>query len=325
MQIEPFAAGHVAGAAALVSRFLAKHLAGPVPPPVSDAREAARLIEADLMEGSSGVVAVDGRDLRGFHLAALRGEGRDRSAWSGMHAHAADDPSTASALYAALAEEWVGAGCGHHYVVTTPGDAGAWLALSFGHESVHGIRTTSWEGAPPAPEGFAVRRASPEDVDRVEPLAPLIGRAHQASPVFAYVEEEFFAGLSDGHLELLRDEAAGYFVAGDGRRLLGFAAFRPVPAAERSMVKPAGTVELIVAATIPEARGRGVMRALVQRGLEWARGAGYGVCVTDWRSANPAPSGAWPALGFTPWALRLHRVVDPRALPPVAHGKTTAG
>ena len=57
------------------------------------------------------------------------------------------------------------------------------------------------------------------------------------------------------------------WIAEDATEVLGSVAVRPVPADEGSMLKPAGTVELIVAATLPKVRGTGIGRILCERAL----------------------------------------------------------
>ncbi len=78
------------------------------------------------------------------------------------------------------------------------------------------------------------------------------------------------------------------------------------------MLKPAGTVELIVAATLPRVRGTGVGRALCERALTWAAERGLELCVIDWRAANLTASVFLPRRGFRTTAYRLHRLIDPR-------------
>jgi hypothetical protein len=42
--------------------------------------------------------------------------------------------------------------------------------------------------------------------------------------------------------------------------------------------------------------------------LSWAAQAGYPSIATDWRETNLLSSRAWPALGFEPTFVRLHRL-----------------
>jgi GNAT superfamily N-acetyltransferase len=64
--------------------------------------------------------------------------------------------------------------------------------------------------------------------------------------------------------------------------------------------------------TLPEARGRGLMRALVAAGFAAAREAGATYAVADWRTAALPTHRTWTGLGFRPTHYRLHRHVDER-------------
>jgi GNAT superfamily N-acetyltransferase len=332
MEIEPFEEADVPGAAALVAaRHVRLRVAEPLLPAEYDSADvcAGSLNEA-IGAGAAGLVARGDRGPEGFLLAARGDDARGVHVWTDLVCHAvAGEPEVMRRLYSELATGWVAEGRGHHYVVspTDPGGAGrdwtrlgfgdagpgVWLSLGFGHEQVHGARSTEMETR--SPDGLSVRRAAPEDLDALEPLFPLIAGAHEGAPTFAYIEQRFYDELRPGHLELLEDPSVGYWVAESDGAPLGFAALRPVPDAEASILHPKGSVELLVAATTLEARGRGVMGALLGTSLTWAREEGFKVCVTDWRAANLASSSAWPRLGFNPVAYRLHRIVDPRTLP----------
>jgi GNAT superfamily N-acetyltransferase len=57
------------------------------------------------------------------------------------------------------------------------------------------------------------------------------------------------------------------------------------PTAENLLI-PEQCIELTVAATREEERGRGIGQALTAHGLAWAHSAGYIYCETDWRMTN---------------------------------------
>jgi GNAT superfamily N-acetyltransferase len=59
--------------------------------------------------------------------------------------------------------------------------------------------------------------------------------------------------------------------------------------------------------TDPRVRGIGV--ALVAHAFAWAADHDYPVIRTDWRVTNLLASRFWPARGFRPVYLRLHRAV----------------
>ncbi len=114
---------------------------------------------------------------------------------------------------------------------------------------------------------------------------------------------------------MLNDPKVGYFLAEEDGVPLGHAVMDRVLETNYPMFTPEGSVYLEVAATLPSARGRGVMTALVDACLNWSADEGYDICVTDWRATNLLSSNFWPHRGFRPVAYRLHRVIDPRSLP----------
>jgi GNAT superfamily N-acetyltransferase len=265
-----------------------------------------------------GAVDVDGAELGAFVLAVPgEDEARGRHVWIELElaaVHHEAEPNVLRRLYAGLAAGWVRAGVVHHYAVVRPADAPTWLALAFAHEQVYGVhRAVDQE---PGPEGgVRLRLATAADLDAIAPLAGLISEAHAASPVFAYIEPAFRDNQRPGTLALLEDPTCAYWIAEDDAGVAAYAAMRPVPAAEASMLKPAGAAELVVAATAPRARGRGIGVALTRRAIAWAAAQGPELCITDWRAANLTSSTFWPHRGFRPAAYRLHRMIDPRVVP----------
>jgi hypothetical protein len=91
---------------------------------------------------------------------------------------------------------------------------------------------------------------------------------------------------------------------------------RPVAEHEPSILKPRGSVELLLAATAPHARGTGSGLRLAKPALADAVDCGFTVCVTDSRSANLRSSVFWPRRGFSPTPYRLHRILDSRLTTP---------
>jgi ribosomal protein S18 acetylase RimI-like enzyme len=280
-----------------------------------------RLVHEALEHGATGAVALDGDHHLGYQLATPGDDLRGRHVWSGLEHHAralGSDTDVVRHIYAELAASWVADGRLHHYAVAPVSDVDSWLALAFGHEQIHAAGPTSPAEPDSASDltadGFSVRRAGPDDLDALQPVSGLIADSNAASPVFAYVEPSFYDDLRAGMLETLEDDTVSVWVAEDAAELLGFVAMRPVPADEGSMLKPAGTVELIVAATRPKARGKGIGRALCQRALAESAAQGLEVCVVDWRAANLTASVFWPRRGFRPTAYRLHRLIDSRVV-----------
>ncbi len=110
----------------------------------------------------------------------------------------------------------------------------------------------------------------------------------------------------------LLDERYTTFVAEHDGRVIGTAIACSVEMSSMhaGLARPVDAGFLGYVAVLPEARGAGAGRALGERVLAWARDAGYGWVVTDWRSANIEADRAWRSLGFEPLFRRLHRSIS---------------
>jgi ribosomal protein S18 acetylase RimI-like enzyme len=95
---------------------------------------------------------------------------------------------------------------------------------------------------------------------------------------------------------------------------LGYQAYFPASPTDDNLMVPASELAILleVAATLAEARGRGIGRVLTAAGLADAQAAGYRLCITDWRTTNIEAGRFWPRLGFQTAAYRLTRKIDPR-------------
>jgi GNAT superfamily N-acetyltransferase len=155
--------------------------------------------------------------------------------------------------------------------------------------------------------GVSIRAATLEDLAGTRPLLPLIWEHQRGSPTFTAMEipseEEYVADWE----EALADATCTYFVGELDGRIAGHLLLYP---AEPSLATPPGSVYLAVAATLPEARGRGVGVALTEHALVWAREAGYTTVHTDWRVPNLQSSRFWPRRGFRETFYRLARQVE---------------
>ncbi len=321
-RIVPFADEHLTPAAALLAirqarwRTFEPDLSARYEDPATVRPLLAEALAAD---GAGAVAAIDdGGRLAGFMVGAPRLEEIwGRSAWVGLvhQALATDaDPDLTRDLYAAWADPFVMRGIPGHYALVPDAFAetvDAWVRLGFGKMQVHAIRSADPGELPTAAPGVRITRPGPADLDAVMTLGTLISDALLEAPTFAitlperraryradYLEE---LEASEGDLWLATDEATGVPLA-----MAGFYAAEPGPGV------PDDAVELGIAMTAVEARGRGVMAALVGHGLAVAAEAGARHCVTDWRVANLTASRAWPALGFRPLYWRMHRMIDER-------------
>jgi ribosomal protein S18 acetylase RimI-like enzyme len=308
VELAPLGEEHVEGAAELLAERHARHRAvESLLPELADARE--EVEQARAAEGASGVVALDGREVAGFLIGALReDEYFGRHVWVGHGAHAAREAEIARDLYGGIAGEWVDQGAALHLalVPSVPTIADPWFRLAFAHMQVHAIRESGADPRPPA-NGVAVRRAGAEDLRAAMPLLTLIWEHHTRSPTFTgLVVPDAEAFLADW-VETLEEHDCAYFVAELEGRVVGHLVLYPEAP---TLATPPGSVYLAVAATLPEARGLGAGVALTETALAWAREAGYHAVHTDWRMANLQSSRFWPRRGFRETFYRLARRVQ---------------
>jgi GNAT superfamily N-acetyltransferase len=211
-------------------------------------------------------------------------------------------------LYAFAAERWVAEGAKLHLalVPAVPELVEPWLRLGFAYMQAHGIRESGGE-VTPAPAGVAIRRGTVDDLAGARPLLPLIWEHQRGPSTFTGMqipsEEEYVADWE----ETLADPTCTYFVGELDGRIAGHLLLYPE---EPDLATPPGSVYLAVAATLPEARGRGLGVALTEHGLAWAGKAGHATVHTDWRVPNLQSSRFWPRRGFRETFYRLARQVE---------------
>lgn len=272
-------------------------------------------------EHTSGACAWQDGQLAGFIVGEVRIDTlRGRSAWMQLPGHAlaaGQPPGLIADLYAAAAPQWVRWGAFDHYVMIPATDhAGLqeWFALSFGQEQALALRPLDHPlPQPVAVPGVQIRLADASDHDQlVGNLSPVVSDHMTRAPVWGVALPEYDVPRREGFAELLADDDVHIWAAFADGRMLAYQIFLPVTPADDNLITPENCILLELAATLPEARGRGIGRALTAQGLAYARELGNTCCLVDWRTTNREAHRFWQSQGFVPAAYRLVRRIDPR-------------
>lgn len=274
-------------------------------------------------QDTGGVVALrDGRAV-GYLLGSLRTPPHVSYRYVTVsYAGAAVDPAQESVagrevyreMYAAVATQWVAAGCFAHYVCAPAQDrlaVGAWFSLDFGQDNTLAVRETVPADRMAVASDFEIRRAGPEDIDTAVRLEDELRRYQAGSPVFVPYPPKRRAGLRTLNEQLLANPAIGFWLAYRRGRAIGMQVFAPTP--EGWMNLPERSIALEHAYTEEEERGGGVGAALLRHGLAWARETGFARCVVDWETPNLLASRFWQRAGFRPLSFWLCRRIDERS------------
>ena len=227
-----------------------------------------------------------------------------------------ENPAVLQDLYALLGEDWVKRGCFHHYLYISAQDVDVLSALfdiGFGKERVDALLDLRAIEIPDIvePAGITIRQAGEGDNERVGSHSDVIFRALAKAPYWHPTLPEDWDDIHEGWSGLPDDKEWTVWLALDGQNALGTIGFRPEPESDTQMLASPKTVYLSVAATKPEARGRGVGTVLSWYGLEQARKEGFEICYSNWISPNLLASRFWPRFGFQDVAYRLAKKINP--------------
>jgi GNAT superfamily N-acetyltransferase len=308
LRFEPFAAEHLDDAAELLARRHERHLAHePLIRREPDFRAEVEQAAGD--DGASGSVLVEDGDLRGYLLASPRTLTNTGLTWqvvlfAGLALEG--DPETLRDLYAHAATRWVEEGQTRHgvYVPSSePGLIDAWFRLCFGASGVTAARETGDEAFE---SDVTVRDGTPSDLEAAVRLDRDMAESMQPAPSFSWMETQATEELLDEWRETWDVDEFRHFVAEDGGRVVGHSVLYT---GREGIRIPESSIDLAAASTEPDARGKGVGRALTAHALAWAKVNGYESMTTDWRMMNLLASRFWPARGFRPTFLRMYRSI----------------
>ena len=227
-----------------------------------------------------------------------------------------ENPALIQDLYARLGDDWVRKGCFNHYLYVSAADVEIIQALfdtGFGKERVDALldlRTLDIPDMQPPP-GVMVRKAGPGDNAHLAGLSNVIFRALAKAPYWHPTVPEDWDELREGWSGLPDEEEWTIWMALEDEQALGTVGFRPEWESDTQMLAAPRTLYLSVAATQPEARGRGISTVLSWHGLAESRKEGHEICYTNWISPNLLASRFWPRFGFKDAAYRLSKKVSP--------------
>ena len=227
-----------------------------------------------------------------------------------------ESPAIVQDLYALLGENWVQKGCFNHYLYISSADSNilnALFDLGFGKERVDALLDFASLQIPDVeePNGITVRQAGKGDNALVGSFSDVIFRALAKAPYWHPTVPEDWDELREGWSELPDEKEWTVWMALAGDEALGTIGFRPEEETDMQMLAGPRTVYLSVAATKPQARGRGVSTVLTWHGLDQARKEGFEVCYSNWISPNLLASRFWPRFGFRDVAYRVAKKVSP--------------
>lgn len=227
-----------------------------------------------------------------------------------------ESTGTLQDLYALLGNDWVRKGIFSHSLYIAAADAHiaeAFFDLGFGKERVDALLDLRNSVIPEMemPQGMIVRQAGQSDDHHLASLSGVIFRALSDPPYWHPTIPEEWEELKEGWAGLADDKEWTVWMALEKDRALGTVGFRPEWEEDTQMLASPRTVYLSIAATKPQARGRGVGTFLTWHGLEQARQSGFEVCYTNWISPNLLASRHWPRYGFKDVSYRLAKRIDP--------------
>ncbi len=317
LEVLPFDETHLPDAGRLLAERHRRHrLAEPL---LSARHEDPAAAQAEVaaawsLDDASGAVGVrDGRVV-GYLLGAPKSSSTwGPNVWVESAGLAVEVGEDARDLYAGAAARWVDEGRTAHYVVVPAHDddlVGAWFRLAFGHQHTHAVRDVP-TGPPPTPPHVVVRRAVRADIPALA-LLDLELPLHQGlAPTFSAGELGSYEEAVQEWTEDFDDPDFATFVAEHDGRVVGSAVGCSLEKSSSNdgLMRPENAGFLGFAAVFPDARGLGAGRALGEAVLAWSAEQGHASVVTDWRAPNLLSSRAWPALGFRPTFLRLHRLL----------------
>ncbi len=291
-----------------------------LPPRFEDPQVAAKAVETLWKEKyKSGYASFRAGKMVAYLIGETTTQPWGRSGYVYLPGHAVaenESPALLQDLYAMLGDDWIKKGCFNHYLYISHADANlvdALFDIGFGKERVDALLDLPSLNIPEVevPSGVTIRKATTGDNVLTGSFSNIIFRALANAPYWHPTVPEDWDELHEGWSELADDKDWTVWLALEGDEALGMIGFCPEEEKDTQMLASPRTIYLSVAATKPQARGRGVNTALTWYGLKCARDDGYEICYTNWISPNLLASRFWPRFGFQDIAYRVAKKISP--------------
>jgi GNAT superfamily N-acetyltransferase len=315
LEVVPLREAHLADAAALVRRrYRALRNTVPALPPRYAELETWLPRLRELADAGPGVAALHAGRLVGFigawRMDSFRGKRTVFSPEWGNAALLADSRRIYEALYAQLSAAWIAAGYFTQLVSVLANDRAGWEGwswLGFGMLATDAVRYLH-----PVRRGeteVQIRRATLQELPHVMALNEALAQHLAAAPTFLVDTEVRDRAY---YAEWLQDPGQALWLAYQGGEAVAYLGLGPASDNASTIIRDAKTTSVTGAFTREAVRGTGVATALLDRGLAWARAAGYARCAVDFEPMNPSATRFW-LRHFTPVCHALIRHVDERA------------
>ena len=326
LTVEPFNPDHLDAAARLLAdrqRSL-RSVQSILPAEYEDPEACREIVEEELQgAGTQGVVSLLDSQVVGFMvMSPLIFNPTDMVAAfmpprpaqvQGAHAARPDVAFDAyREMYAVLASRFVERGYFDHMVYLPALDTAAhdsFVSLGFGRALVAAVR-----GVDPVQAGNGpvdIHEAGIEDLKVVMGLNDDLLHHHALSPIFWPHAAETSEALESNQRRHLEDPGTAHVVAYQEGRAVGLNSFIPPDWIDR-ILRPNKTIYLYQGIVSPSARSGGVGKAILARGVEWAREQGYEHIALHYASPNISGARFWQSQGFEPLEYRLTRHIDER-------------
>ncbi|MDH4241861.1 MAG: GNAT family N-acetyltransferase [Phycisphaerae bacterium] len=312
LEIVPLGEKHLEDAAALASSRY-KELCEEIPLLPSRYAEISALLPLlhKIVEKGPGVAAICRGRLVGFLTGWLIPSFRGRQAVSSPEWGNAVDRENSrricEEMYTHISALWVADGYLTHLIGTLADDNDGievWHWLGFGMIAVDALRSLNPAQGPSAK--VAIRRGEPKDITEAMALIQALKHHSASAPTFLVQTEQRDQRYYE---EWLANPDNVFWLAYNGAEAVAFMQHGPASMDTCTIIRDEKTTSIIGAFTEESLRNRGIASALLNRSLEWARGAGYERCAVDFEPMNPLATRFW-LRNFKPVCYTLVRHVD---------------